>query len=360
MRKNKLLYLSLVPPFLVMILAPSLSAGLFGPSKYEKCMNEKVATGLKLKYCYKDKVNTENELALLKKQYQNEAANLKSRITDLENSVDSLKKRLALCKNQRSEEKKLAKARIGELEKTIDILKKRSSRKEKDLLNRIRAMEKRYEKSLKDKMNELQAVKEKCLKDIGELKNEYSVKIARLEGIIRNLNNELSTLKKLTKKQKDELDRMANQEKELEKQLQSEIKKGEIRLKKFHNKLIINIDNRISFDSGSAKLKKDVFPALRKIGVILNNYPENRIVIEGHTDTDKVLRGGRFRDNWQLSTERALSVLRYILKNKDLDKSRFSAAGFGEYNPIVPNNTSINKALNRRVDIVVIPRITKK
>ncbi len=344
---------------LFLLLTLPLTAGLFGPSKYEKCMNDKVATNLKLKYCYKDKFNTENELASLKKQYRNEAANMKNLIAELENQVDELNKKLQLSENQRSEEKRLYTARIEEMEKTIAILKNRSSQKEQNLLNKLETMEKRYEKDLQLKITELQEAREKYLREIGELKKEYSVEIAKLQAIIDNLNEELSTLKKLTQKQKDELDRLAAQEKELEKQLQREIKDGEIRLKKFHNKLIINIDNRISFDSGSARLKKDIFPALMKIGKILDSYPENQIVIEGHTDTDRVI-GRKFEDNWQLSTERALSVLRYILKNKNLDRSRFSAAGYGEFNPIVPNNTGINKALNRRVDIVVIPRITTK
>jgi chemotaxis protein MotB len=79
-------------------------------------------------------------------------------------------------------------------------------------------------------------------------------------------------------------------------------------------------------------------------------------MIEGHTDNIPI-RTKRFRDNWQLSTERALSVLDFLLKNKGLNASRFGAAGYGEFNPIVPNDTPDNRSLNRRVDIVLIPRV---
>ncbi len=336
------------------------SAGLFGPSDLEKCRNAKVATGLKLKYCYKDKAKTENQLAALKKQFRNERANLTSNIRDLENNVASLKKQLQASKDQQSDEKQLAAARIAQLEKTIAILKQNSSQKEQDLLTRLKAMEKRYEKEVNHKLAQLRSERERYLREIADLRKNHAVEITKLQGVIDRLNDELSSLKKLTTKQKEELERLVSQERELEKQLQKEIKNGEIRLKKFHNKLIINIDNRISFDSGSAKLKKDVRPALKKIARILNDYPENQIVIEGHTDTDKIIGGKRFQDNWELSTERALAVLRFVLRNKNLDKSRFSAAGYGEFNPIVPNTTGINKALNRRVDIVVIPRVSKK
>ncbi len=189
-----------------------------------------------------------------------------------------------------------------------------------------------------------------------ELKKNYSDIISKLNATIANLNNELSSLKKLTQAQKEELERMSDQANELEKKLSEEIKLGQIRLKKFHNKLIINLDDRISFDSGSSDLKKEILPALDKITEILAKYPENTIMIEGHTDNIPI-KSRKFRDNWQLSTERALSVLNYILQEKKLNKTRFGAAGYGEFHPIVANDTPENRALNRRVDIVLIPRI---
>jgi len=153
---------------------------------------------------------------------------------------------------------------------------------------------------------------------------------------------------------------MKMQADELEKQLADEIRKGEIRLKRFHDKLVINIDDRISFDSGSAELKKEILPALGKITRILGDFPEYNIVVEGHTDNVPI-RTRQFRDNWQLSTERALAVLNYVLnQDRKLNQARFSAAGYAEFNPIVSNDSAANRALNRRVDIVVIPRAGKK
>lgn len=151
---------------------------------------------------------------------------------------------------------------------------------------------------------------------------------------------------------------MGKQAKELEDKLSEEIKSGQIRLKKFHDKLIINIDDRLSFDSGSSKLKKEILPAIDKISAILLNYPENKIFIEGHTDNVPISTS-QFRDNWQLSTERSLAVLNYILKSGKHNPSRFTAAGYSEFSPIVPNDTHENRSLNRRVDIVVVPSLSK-
>ena len=152
---------------------------------------------------------------------------------------------------------------------------------------------------------------------------------------------------------------MENQALELEKQLESERQKGEIRLKRFHDRLIINIDDKISFDSGDATLKKNLLPALKKISKILSQFPEYNIIVEGHTDNIPI-KTKRFRNNWHLSVERSLAVLDYLLdNNSDLDPRRFTTAGYGEYKPQVPNDTSENRALNRRVDIVVIPMLKK-
>ena len=345
--------------FILASMSTPLQAGVFGPSDFEKCSNEKVAVELKLKYCYKDKVAAENELDALKKQYNNEKLNYEAKIKSLEGQIDTLNKKYDSLNKQCDTDRQLRDKRIEELQKTISILQQKSTGRENDLLKENKDIQARYEAELATMKKQLEDERKKCIKDLAELKMAYEEKIAGFQTTIKNLNEELASLKKLSNDQKNELERLASQQNELEKQLEDEIKKGEIRLKKFHDRLIINLDNRICFDSGSSVLKNDVKNALKKIGRILETYPENRVIIEGHTDTDKVI-GGNFRDNWQLSTERALSVLNFVLdNNKGLDKTRFAAAGYGEFNPNVPNNSPANKALNRRVDIVLIPRVPK-
>jgi chemotaxis protein MotB len=259
---------------------------------------------------------------------------------------------------QRAEDAKLCGDRIKELQGTIDVLQKKGSDREKDLIEENKKLQARYESELKKLRQELQDERDKSIRENEALRKGYEAKIAELQNRINNLSGELDSLKKLTAAQKAELDRMTEQANELEKQLEQEIKKGEIRLKKFHDRLIINIDDKISFDSGSAELKKEILPALDKITKILSEYQENKIIVEGHTDNVPI-HTKQFRDNWQLSAERALSVLDYILKNKKLNKTRFSMAGYGEFSPIVSNDTPANRALNRRVDIVVVPRVIK-
>ncbi len=333
----------------------------YSKKEYNDLLNQKNALKFELDDTYTKKVNLEKQLKSLTQQYNNDKLNLEKEIRSLKADIDNLEKRLEKLRKEKNEEKKLSDNRIRELQATINLLKKKSSNREQELLDMNRKLQDDCEGSLNRLKAELKKEREKHIDELNRLRKDYGKQVAELKEMIENLNRELAELKRLSDSQKRELERMSDQTRELEKQLEEEIRLGQIRLKKFHDKLIINIDDKISFNSGSARLKKSVLRALGKISGILVKYPENRIVIEGHTDNVPLLPRSRFRDNWHLSAERALSVLGYILKrNPSLDKSRFSAAGYGEFHPIVPNNSPANKALNRRVDIVVIPRINNK
>ncbi len=326
--------------FIIILISAADAAVFYTPSEYRAVYNEKIALQLELK--------------MLNHQYQNEKNKYESTINGLQSEIDQLKRDLEQMKSSCADQKKDFEKKIEELQNMINLLKDKGSETEKNLIEGNRVLQKRCEDDMGQAKEKCDAEREKLQKEIADLKSDYEKKILSLKDEIANLNEELSDLKKLTQKQKDDLSRMGNQASELEKQLDEEIKKGDIRLKKFHNRLVINIDDRISFDSGYANLKKEVLPSLKKIREILAQYPEYNIVVEGHTDNIP-MRSKRFRDNWELSTERALAVLDYLLQDTTLNPVRFSAAGYGEYRPLVSNETKENRSLNRRVDIVVIP-----
>ena len=155
----------------------------------------------------------------------------------------------------------------------------------------------------------------------------------------------------------EEVDALSAQADQLENQLKEEIDKGEITLKRHKTKTIINIDNRICFDSGSAVLKGSIKRSLKKISKTLMAFPDNNIRIEGHTDNVPI-RSRQFPSNWELSSSRALAVLRFLVDQSKIDPGRLSAAGYGEYQPVGPNDTAKTRKLNRRVDIVILPTDT--
>jgi len=328
--------------FIMISIAAADAAVFYTPSEYNAVYNEKIALQLELK--------------TLNRQYQNEKSKYENTINGLQAEIDQLKRELEQLKSSCSDRTKSFEAKIEELQNMINILKSKGSETEKNLIESNRLLQKRCEDDMEQAREKWNIEREKLLKEMADLKSDYEKRILALKDEIANLNEELSDLKKLTNKQKEELSRMESQASDLEKQLDDEIKKGDIRLKKFHNRLVINIDDKISFDSGYANLKKEILPSLKKIREILSQYPEYSIVVEGHTDNIP-MRSKKFRDNWELSTERALAVLGYLLEDSNLNPVRFSAAGYGEYKPLVSNETKENRALNRRVDIVVIPTV---
>jgi chemotaxis protein MotB len=89
---------------------------------------------------------------------------------------------------------------------------------------------------------------------------------------------------------------------------------------------------------------------------VLKNQSDIEFMVEGHTD-NVAYRSGVLLDNWDLSVKRATSVVRILQKEYGLDPAKMSAAGRGEYHPIVENNSADNKAINRRTRIVILPQL---
>ncbi len=145
----------------------------------------------------------------------------------------------------------------------------------------------------------------------------------------------------------------------LEERLSQEIKDREVKLKMEERGLVITVLAEVLFDSGKATLRKESFPILDKVAEILKEeLRAHNIGIEGHTDNQPIKYSG-WKSNWELSAHRALSVLHY-LEGKGINPRRLSAIGYGEYRPVASNDTSQGRQLNRRVEIVILPRLVKK
>jgi chemotaxis protein MotB len=115
--------------------------------------------------------------------------------------------------------------------------------------------------------------------------------------------------------------------------------------------LVITFSEKYMFDSGKAEIYPEAKEVIKNIASLLIDEP-NRISIEGHTDNTPI-NTPEFPSNWELSTKRATNVLKYLLEELKFDPRRLTAAGFGEWHPVAPNDTPENKAKNRRVDLIV-------
>ena len=144
----------------------------------------------------------------------------------------------------------------------------------------------------------------------------------------------------------------------LAKRLAGEIRDEQVSLKMEDKGLVITFVAEVLFASGKAKLKEESHPILNKVVKILDEeVPGNNIGIEGHTDNDPI-KHSLWKSNWELSTQRALSVL-YYLESAGINATRLSAIGYGEYRPVASNDSSEGRNLNRRVEVVILPKLIK-
>lgn len=134
--------------------------------------------------------------------------------------------------------------------------------------------------------------------------------------------------------------------------LEEEGLEADVTLSRNQEGVYIDIQEAIMFDPGLAELKDNGQETMSRLAGLFELF-ENEIIIEGYTD-DIPTGGGRFETNWELSVARSVTVLRYLYENHDIEPTRLSARGYGEYRPIVPNDSAANRALNRRVNIVIV------
>ena len=119
--------------------------------------------------------------------------------------------------------------------------------------------------------------------------------------------------------------------------------------------LLVTIRDNVLFAPGSADVREADTKIANEISELLVMDPPRNIIISGHTDNVPI-GNAPFDSNWELSVMRAISFMKIILKNDQLDPRMFSAKGFGEFQPVASNGTADGKAKNRRVEILILPR----
>jgi len=120
-------------------------------------------------------------------------------------------------------------------------------------------------------------------------------------------------------------------------------------------KMLVKLGDAILFDPGQALLKPDGQRALRQVAQALKEIPDRDFLVAGHTD-NRPIKSSPFASNWDLSTARAVTVVRF-LQGEGVDPRRLAAAGYSEFDALAENDTPENRALNRRIEVVVMPRI---
>jgi outer membrane protein OmpA-like peptidoglycan-associated protein len=139
-----------------------------------------------------------------------------------------------------------------------------------------------------------------------------------------------------------------------QKELDLERARQEFQAQQTGRSLSMNLSGDVLFDYDKAALKPDAEQALRKVAVVLSQFPESQVTVEGYTDSK-----GTKSVNMELSHQRAQAVREWLIKNGGVTVANISVKGFGEQYPIAPNTNSdgtdnpLGRALNRRVSIIV-------
>ena len=136
--------------------------------------------------------------------------------------------------------------------------------------------------------------------------------------------------------------------------LQKQKLQDDIKVKMTDRGLTIRFTGKVLFDLGEAAIKENAYSILDKISGIISDVP-NQIMVEGHTD-NLPISNSKFPSNWELSTARATNVVKYFIEKNDITPAKLSAAGYSKYKPVKPNNSPENRALNRRVDVILLKR----
>lgn len=122
-------------------------------------------------------------------------------------------------------------------------------------------------------------------------------------------------------------------------------------------KVYVSMENKLLFESGSWAVNAEGRKAVQQLGSVLAQNPDIAVLIEGHTDNVPYGGSGQLKDNWDLSTKRATSIVNILRENSSIDPQNLTAAGRGEFAPIAPNTSEAGKAKNRRIEVILTPKL---
>ena len=214
------------------------------------------------------------------------------------------------------------------LEKNSDDVLKTNMDKNRELLAKLEAKEKALAAE-QERLNKLMAGFQ-----------ERSNRVAELEGVINAQGESLKKLKAT-----------------LSKALNAFEGKG-LTVEQKNGKVYVSMENKLLFQTGSWTVGTEGRKAVVEVGKVLGQNPEISVLIEGHTDNDKFAGAmGQIENNWDLSTKRATSIVNILSENKAINKQNLTAAGRGEYAPLASNDTADGKTKNRRIEIILTPKL---
>jgi len=263
--------------------------------------------------------------------------------------------------DQEATQRKAAEQQAAELAKERESLAARSNELNSELGN-VRGQITDLEQKLASGSASAREEIAKLQKQASELEGN-AARIAKEREQLRQEQSQLAaTLEQERLAKEEEIKRLTRTQEELSKSLQEEISKGNITIQQVRDRLTINMVDRVLFDSGQAQVKPAGVKVLKQVGDVLNKISDKQIRIEGHTDNVPISSKlqDRFKTNWELSTARATTVVRYLIDQGGVDRQYLSAVGYADTHPLASNDSEEGRSSNRRIEIVLYPKDLKE
>lgn len=211
-------------------------------------------------------------------------------------------------------------------------------------------------KKLMDKLQKSQADLQKQQDALQILQAELNKKKAHLDSLNQKLMEREARVK--------ELESVLNRKDSIVKAIKSKVQDAllgfedqGLSIEQKNGKVYVSLQEKLLFPSGSYTVQSKGIKVLKKLGRVLEKDTNINIMVEGHTDNVPYHSSGAIKDNWDLSVMRATSVVKIITSNSKVNPKRLIAAGRGEYMPVVPNDNAEDRKKNRRIDIILTPKL---
>jgi chemotaxis protein MotB len=286
-----------------------------------------------------------------------ELEDAKKQSAQLQQQLAGLQKNL----DQEAAQRKAAEQQAFQLQSRLDGLEKENGQLNSDLTN-VRSQISDLEQQSASGRASSQEEIAKLQKQASDLEAN-AARIAKEREQLRQEQVRLAAaLDQERAAKEEEINRLTRTQEELSKSLQDEISKGNITIQQVRDRLTINMVDRVLFDSGQAQVKPAGVQVLKQVADVLNKITDKQIRIEGHTDNVPISSKlqDRYKTNWELSTARATTVVRFLIDHGGVDRQYLSAVGYADTHPLASNDTDEGRSSNRRIEIVLYPKDLKE